>query len=485
MPDMSFEGQQAVNACCCITGSEPACAPLPSPLPPAADVSVTACPALPGYGGAVLLPANTDAVALITYHGTPGAQINAWMSEAPAEMVFGLGNRDSTSLLQNLTYFRSPTANKPFTFQIGDKGTANIAFQLTIREGVRKLAGAVKATISLQEANGPLQGVEVYLGVGVGVVDARLVRVVAEPQDSSDGGTVPNHLWRATVKSRFFPDLDLADYAASFAACDANLPHPVVNVQSIVISEGAKTQLIDGIGGKGDDFPPDALFHVNVGQTFEFKHDPMARTYLAPSDARRGELQPYARYGENFYAGVIQKSSGNFSKGYFALLRVDDKDGAFAFSQASLEPRVMDGQIYTFSVDAPESIFMSGLCVYNKPTFEQMVMLKTLEMIPKAGSVVELWVNLNQFTCDILNGNNAAAASLLATESAKEAVMAFFGKVVIPSIAQGRFSDKFYRLMNVDPKSVNPAGAAEVADHMRGGLTVVAKKLEMLTWSAE
>jgi hypothetical protein len=448
------EYRQDIGRCCCTTGKEAACTKGAAKPPPAAT-SVSACPAAPGRDGAIaLIAANYDSRAVATYHGSPNRQVAVWVDDGGVrQMRFDLAVPELNWTHPHLSSkYLYATRDKPLVAQTDSNGQLKVVFRArVVLDPPPPPINAPLAVRVVFREDGAVsdKSATVRLGLGVELVEARMVMV------SPTLGEGPNHLWRAAVKSRWFPELDLADYEHGIAQCDPDLPRPRVNIQSIALGFDERGTLIDGIAGPGDEFAPDSDARLQIGALYGFGRDPKGVVYLKP--IQFGEKLPYRMYGRDVYPGVTQLRDGVYPKGYFGLLRVQEPDGSWTYKQPSLEPRVIDHAIYTYRMDSAEQWYMSAVCAFDARTVNQMFMLQALSLVPEAGDGVELSVSAINALCKAARGDYVASLTELGYTLGKQGLGRLVKGRLLPIATQGKWSPKFYRLLGIDPSLMSKA----------------------------
>jgi len=489
MPPMNsgadfYRIQQIVSQCCC---------------PPNCDkkkkkkkiegVISEVCPPLPGVNTpSGVIAANDESKALVTYQGTPDTLVGAWLEgKVPGGKVRLAAYHEPHSDAQYLNASRK----EPLQVKTDGYGFAKVILMLRVKwyypetgYKIKPLDAPAEITVFLQEVgkNKRVASTKIQVGLGVKLVEGKLLYHPANP-NNFEGPAL--HVWRTVVKSRFHAKLDLLDYYESIAQCNLELHRPLVNVQSINITpgkRGEKLPLDDGIGGIEEIVPPNSNLRKTIGQVMKFARDPKGNVYLAPAKADRAKQQQY-RHGKYAYPAVLQETNGRFMKGYFGFLKIAQQYRATHFSsQPSLEPRVFDHLAYVFSKDSPDSYYTLALCMFEAQDVGQMAMLQAISLIPFWGGKVDLSLGVIGSLCKVAKGRHTDGLKALGYALGKAA----FGKLVkdklIPGVAKGKWSPKFYRFLGIEPGSMNVNEAKAFGDALNNAYGVAVSALEAANW---
>ncbi len=467
---------------------------------------VEACPSdLSGDKATALIAANHDARAIVRFRGSP--DMPAWVNvdlldehgrfdkRPDPALSFVVAVPDPKRARQHETADYTPVARgKPFRTRTDRSGELKLIVKLRIPTYERQpqpLQRPLVARVSIMEHIDehtpkdamPVSGfATLRIGLGIEVDHANLIPVSLKLGDG------PNHVWRATVRSRFH-QLDVASYAAQFPACDPELPRPVVNIQSMRqdSSSGADAPLLDGIGGPPDDVAPGGDGRISMGFHFELGLDPQGATYLKPRTL--GARQPHRYYGGQVYPGVTHLREGHYSKGYFAFLRVEEPAHAnnpnparITYNQPSLEPHVMRGTTYGFSLDDPERWYTSLLCALEARTVDQMFVLSALTLLPTAGDGLGLSLGVLGALCEGARGNYRESFARLRDAIGELAFQKLVKDGIIAQATQGQWSPSFYRYLGIDPASMSAEESKAFADGLSIAYDLVAKNVKASSW---
>ena len=298
------------------------------------------------------------------------------------------------------------------------------------------------------------------------------------------------------VKSRFFPNLDMLKYWESLS-CDAGLPKPFVNIQSINLNErGARAPLIDGVGGPeedvkpgvepGSELAPGSEPRKTIGQVFKFARETNGNIYLTPVNPSASQ-PAYAR-GPDVYPAVSQLEEGHFAKGYFGFLKIAEPDqyatGQFPFfQQASMEPRVLDHMIYVFSLERPETWYTSLLCSLEAQDENQMLVLLALTKLPQIGDGIDLSLVLVGALCDVSKGEYQNGLMRIGYAVGKDQFGVLVKEKLIPEMTEGKLSTKLFRFLEIDATEPNKQKAKAVGEALKNLYDVTETSLEAYNWT--
>ena len=463
MPPMTdFESVRPLyEKCCC--WPQAGCPDEKARPPAPVRSSIAACPALPGRDGVAIIPANSGATSVVSYAGSPGRAVQVWIDpaeKAGMQLRLGIPDTGRGQLLRDARYDVA-SRSRPATVRLDAGGKVRVAVIVKVQGDANEpatLPAPVDFKVNFREEGQKADtSVTVRVGLGVQLTGGKLVFV------SSDKDGQANHVWRGSVASRFHPGLDLKTYVDSFEACDPDLPTPQVNIQSVWLrrpADGvARLPLVDGIGGAEQDAAPNTSTRTKVGVKYTFGRDPQGVAFLRPLDF--GAAQPYRTYGDQVYPGVAQQGDGQFTKGYYGFMRVSAPDAEF-YAQSSLEPRVLSGLPYTFSLDSPDKLYMSLLCMFQVQDREQAFALQVLSLLPfKVGDGVDLTMGMLDGTCLLARGKYEDALKKIGWALSKPLLGALVKEKLVPALTNSKGNSSLYRYLGM------PEGSVSLAENQR------------------
>lgn len=463
------------NRCCC----PPACDRKPTKKV-AVPGTLRVCPQMPKAPETVgLIAAVHGTRAEIFYAGTPDVPVIARIeSTGLSDVDFDLAAREKVLADPHLDADYQPAGR--FRGRTDASGRLTLLVRMRIYPGRRlePLATPGEVRVVLREKDGVGDTVAtIRVGLGVRMLQDRLISV------STDSAQRPHHLWRAMVASRFYPDMDLQDYADRAFLCDEYLPRPIVNIQSIALNfseRNDQSPLHDGIGGLDEDTAPNAAERLKYGQKFTFGRDPAGANYLRPHTL--GQRQPIVRIKDDLYPAVSQ-NAGIYAKSYFGFLRLEERSPNFVYSQDSLEPRVMDSHPIIFSMEDTESWYRLALCSVEAKSADQMLFLAGVSLIPVVGDGTDLSLGVVGALCEAVKGRYQAAFTRLGLAIGKVGLGKLVKEGLIPKAAEGSWHPKFYRALGMDPTDLSAHERKAMSEAMGVAYDLTVNALEKSNWT--
>ncbi|MBE0529651.1 MAG: hypothetical protein IH626_02420 [Rhodospirillales bacterium] len=444
------------------------CKPGPDGKLPAgcSPAEVAACPSAGGGFAETGLIAGADgARAVFRYSGRPNAKIKVTIANS-----INLEDTVVDFKMGALPMQRVEVAyanDLPAQFTTDAKGDLRALLFLRVKNDTYKPNQALVAPekvkvifTDIEDRSETAATLEVGLGL---TLDQRMAAV----QDPEEGG--PHHYWRAYVKSRFQPNLDLAAYVEKIKDCGAPITTPIVNVQSVWLNQDDKgAPLADGVGGGStagtatagtDDW-------MASGRNLSIALSKTGRPYLTVPAAIRRRSEPALEVRGDVLPGITHLRDGQFIKAYWAYVNMGEmiyaggdaiaaSGGHFLSSSGTIEPRVLERSIYVLAKEDPEAWYTSATCMLEPQTGFQLAWMMWSTWIPGFGQGFDRVEKAMSVICTMARGDVRGGLLTLGKEIGKEAFIAQIKKRVVPGVAlsllKGKCPPSVYRLVGVDP----------------------------------
>lgn len=477
------------------------CKPGPDGAPPAGcgPAEVAACPSAAGGFAATGLIAGADgARAVLRYRGRPNAKIRVKVSETidlPDTVIdFKIG----TLPMQRVEV--AYAEDLPAELTTDSKGNLRALLFLRVKNDTYKpnqtLSAPASARVTFTDIEDRSE-TAATLDIGLGLtLDQRMAAV----QDPAEGG--PHHYWRAYVKSRFRPDLDLSAYVEKIAACGAPVTSPVVNVQSIWLNRDDQgAPLADGIGGEGTlgTNTPGSDDWRSSGRNLTIALSKTGRPYLTIPPAQRRNDEPTIEVRGDVLPGITHRREGQFIKAYWAYVAMGEmtysggdataaSGGRFLGSAGTIEPRVLERAVYVLAKEDPEKWYTSAACALEPRDGLQLAWLMWSTWIPVYGQGVDRFTKAMNVLCTMARGDIKGGLTTLGIEVGKEVFLEQIKKRVVPGVAyslvKGECPPAVYRLVGVSPDDARKLSQsyAKWRDTMNFELDAAVNQLEQWGW---
>jgi hypothetical protein len=469
---------------------------------PLAPPNIKVCPPLPKSEAVGLIAANDGARAAISYSGKPKKEVLAIAETDVPGLTVQLASHQFLHRDHSKANFANTDRNNPLRVTTDSSGQAQVLARLRVqywpentnRPPALTKPGTVRVLLREEGAKDKEVSAEIKVGLGLTLETAQMINV----SGSIDEPPQPQHVWRTVVKSRFFPELDMVEYWDSHV-CDAGLPLPYANVQSIALNfeergepssffssllgQSKGSPLTDGVGGAEEDIPPGSEFRKEVGQVYGFGRDPVGKIYLKPIMQGRKRGPVYSK-DKNVYPAVTQLRNGQFAKGYFGFVKIAEQGQPVLVSQASLEPRLLNGTPYVFTMDQPDSWYTSAVCSTEAKDIGQVFCLSILGLAPGIiGEGVDLGLGFMSGLCAVSKGNYKDGLTAVGYAVGKAAFGRLVKKSAIPKMTQGNWSPKFYRYLGIDSADISPNEGKAFAEALETAYDLAVRELELNNWT--